>query len=35
VPSTAELQAEVRAVLGETTTLLMEKHGFSAEQQQG
>ncbi|MFC0681321.1 mannitol-1-phosphate 5-dehydrogenase [Lysobacter korlensis] len=29
-----ELEAEVRAVLGETKQLLVEKHGFSAEEQQ-
>jgi mannitol-1-phosphate 5-dehydrogenase len=32
--ATAELQAEVRAVLAETKTLLIEKHGFSAAEQQ-
>jgi mannitol-1-phosphate 5-dehydrogenase len=32
--ATAELQAEVRAVLAETKTLLMEKHDFSADEQQ-
>lgn len=32
--ATAELQAEVRAVLAETKTLLMQKHGFSADEQQ-
>ncbi|CAN5234599.1 mannitol-1-phosphate 5-dehydrogenase [soil metagenome] len=32
--ATPELQAEVRAVLAETKTLLMQKHGFSDEEQQ-
>ena len=32
--ATPELQAEVRAVLEETKTLLVEKHGFTAEEQQ-
>jgi len=32
--ATPELQAEIRAVLGETKQLLMEKFGFSDEQQQ-
>jgi len=32
--ATPELQAEVRAVLDETKTLLVEKHGFSADEQQ-
>jgi len=32
--ATPELQAEVRAVLEETKTLLVEKHGFSADEQQ-
>lgn len=32
--ATPELQAEVRAVLEETKTLLVDKHGFSADEQQ-
>jgi len=32
--ATPELQAEVRAVLEETKTLLVKKHGFTAEEQQ-
>jgi mannitol-1-phosphate 5-dehydrogenase len=32
--ATPELQAEVRAVLDETKTLLVEKHGFTADEQQ-
>ncbi len=32
--ATPELQAEVRAVLDETKTLLVEKHGFAADEQQ-
>jgi len=32
--ATPELQAEVRAVLEETKTLLVEKHGFSPDEQQ-
>jgi len=32
--ATPELQAEVRAVLQETKTLIVEKHGFSDEEQQ-
>ena len=32
--ATPELQAEVRAVLDETKTLLVAKHGFSADEQQ-
>jgi mannitol-1-phosphate 5-dehydrogenase len=32
--ATPELQAEVRAVLAETKTLIVEKHGFSDEEQQ-
>ena len=32
--ATPELQAEVRAVLEETKALLVEKHGFSADEQQ-
>ena len=32
--ATPELQAEVRAVLDETKTLLVEKHGFSEQRQQ-
>jgi mannitol-1-phosphate 5-dehydrogenase len=32
--ATPELQAEVRAVLAETKTLIMEKHGFTDEEQQ-
>ena len=32
--ATPELQAEVRAVLDETKTLLVEKHGFDADEQQ-
>lgn len=32
--ATPELQAEVRAVLAETKTLIVEKHGFTEEEQQ-
>jgi mannitol-1-phosphate 5-dehydrogenase len=32
--ATPELQAEVRAVLDETKALLVEKHGFGADEQQ-